>query len=126
MGLKLNAAYITIPVSDLNRSRAWYEEHFGFRTVVEDPLYFELQNESGIRVLLLQNEHRLNSHIVYPNGAHQPSYGFIVDDAESVYRYLRDQGVKVGELFDYQGKSFSFYDPDGNYIEIWSSPENRL
>jgi hypothetical protein len=36
---------------------------------------------------------------------------------------LRERGVKVGEFFDYQGKSFSFYDPDGNFIEVWSLPE---
>lgn len=62
-------------------------------------------------------------HFVYPDGALQSSYGFLVEDAEAVYRYLIDQGVRVGELFDYQGKSFSFYDPDGNFIEVWSLPE---
>jgi catechol 2,3-dioxygenase-like lactoylglutathione lyase family enzyme len=124
MGLKLKSAYLTIPVSDYQRSVAWYGEHFGFRAVLEDPYYVEMQNESGIRILLHRNEHNLHSHFVYPNGAPQSSYGFIVDDAEEAYRYLREQGVKVGEFFDYQGKSFSFYDPDGNFIEVWSLPEH--
>jgi predicted enzyme related to lactoylglutathione lyase len=84
-----------------------------------------MHNETGMRILLQQNDHHLNSHFVYPNGAPQSSYGFIVDDAEAVYQYLIDQGVKVGEFFDYQGKSFSFYDPDGNFIEVWSLPEHR-
>jgi len=48
-----------------------------------------------------------------------------VDDAEAAYRYLQERGVKVGEFFDYQGKSFSFYDPDGNFIEVWSLPERK-
>jgi len=48
-----------------------------------------------------------------------------VDDAEAAYRYLQKRGVKVGEFFDYQGKSFSFYDPDGNFIEVWSLPERK-
>jgi len=122
MGLKLESAYLTIPVSDVQRSVKWYGEHFGFQVAVEDPLYVEMRNETGIRILLHPNEHNLHSHFVYPNGAPQSSYGFIVDDAEAAYRYLQERGVKVGELFDYQGKSFSFYDPDGNFIEVWSLP----
>jgi hypothetical protein len=43
-----------------------------------------------------------------------------VDDAAAVYQYLLNKGVTVGKFFDYQGKSFSFYDPDGNFIEVWS------
>lgn len=39
-------------------------------------------------------------------GAAQSSYGFLVSEAESAYNYLIGQGVKVGEFFDYQGKSF--------------------
>jgi len=123
MGLNLRSAYLTIPVSDVRRSIAWYGEHFGFKVVLEDPYYVEMQNESGIRILLHPNEHSLHAHFVYPNGAPQSSYGFIVDDAEAAYRYLQEQGVKVGEFFDYQGQSFSFYDPDGNFIEVWSLPE---
>ncbi|BBH24408.1 hypothetical protein Back11_57530 [Paenibacillus baekrokdamisoli] len=83
----------------------------------------ELGNESGIRILFQQNEHSLHSHFIYPDGALQSSYGFMVDDAESAYQYFVNKGLKVGEIFDYQGKSFSFYDPDGNFIEVWSSPK---
>jgi len=125
MAVELKTAYLTIPVSNFQRSIEWYGEHFGFKVVTEDPFYVELQNESGIRILLQQNEHDLHSHFVYPDGALQSSYGFIVDDAESVYHCLIGRGVKVGDLFNYQGKSFSFYDPDGNFIEIWSLPESK-
>lgn len=121
MVIRLKTAYLTIPVSNFKRSMEWYGEHFGFTVITEDPNYIELQNESGIRILLQENEHKLNSHFVYPNGALQSSYGFMVEDVESVYQYLIDKGIKVGELFDYQGKSFSFYDPDGNFIEVWST-----
>ncbi|OPA72788.1 hypothetical protein BVG16_32125 [Paenibacillus selenitireducens] len=125
MGSKLNSAYLTIPVSSFNNSVDWYGEHFGFKVTTEDTNYIELQNESGIKILFQQNEHNLNSHFIYPNGAVQSSYGFMVDDAESAYRYCMDKGIKVGEFFDYQGKSFSFYDLDGNFIEVWSLPEGK-
>ncbi|XEC95780.1 VOC family protein [Paenibacillus tarimensis] len=120
MAIQLKSAYLTIPVSDFRHSAEWYGEHLGFKVVTEDPFYFELVNESGIRILLQQNEHNLHSHFTYPDGSLQSSYGFMVDDAESAYHYFVDKGVKVGQLFDYQGKSFSFYDPDGNFIEVWS------
>ncbi|MFD0616982.1 VOC family protein [Paenibacillus sp. GCM10027629] len=120
MGITLRSTYLTIPVSNYDRSVEWYGEHLGFKVTMRDPNYIELQNEFGIKILLQQNEHNLNSHFVYPNGALQSSYGFMVDDAESAYQYFNDKGIKVGEFFNYQGKSFSFYDPDGNFIEIWS------
>lgn len=82
MGLKLNSTYITIPVSSFNNSVDWYKEHFGFKVITEDPNYIELQNESGIKILFQQDEHNLNSHFIYPNGAAQSSYGFMVNDAE--------------------------------------------
>jgi catechol 2,3-dioxygenase-like lactoylglutathione lyase family enzyme len=121
VAITLKTAYLTIPVSNFKRSIDWYGEHFGFQVTTEDPLYIELQNESGIKILFQQNEHSLNSHFVYPNGALQSSYGFMVEDAESAYQYFIDKGIKVGEFFDYQGKSLSFYDPDGNFIEVWST-----
>jgi hypothetical protein len=50
----------------------------------------------------------------------------MVDDAESAYRYCKDNGIRVGEFFEYQGQSFSFYDLDGNFIEVWSFQRLRL
>ena len=120
MAIRLKSAYLTIPVSNFKQSADWYGEHFGFKVITEDPLYVELQNESAIKILFQKNKHNLNSHLVYPNGALQSAYGFMVEDAKSVYLYCIENGIKVGEFFDYQGKSFSFYDPDGNFIEIWS------
>ncbi|SFT07337.1 VOC family protein [Paenibacillus sp. BC26] len=120
MPIQLKSTYLTVPVSNFTQSVEWYSEHLGFQVVKEDPFYVELVNDSGIRILFQQNEHYLHSHFVYPDGALQSSYGFMVDDAEAAYHTFVERGIKVGQLFDYQGKSFSFYDPDGNFIEIWS------
>lgn len=125
MAVALKSAYPTIPVGDIQRAVEWYGEHFGFKVGTEAGPFVELQNEAGVRIILLQNDHNLHSHFVYPDGAPQSSYGFIVDDAEAVYKYLQEKGVRVGEFFDYQGKSFSFYDLDGNFIEIWSLPQSE-
>ncbi|MBM7566124.1 VOC family protein [Paenibacillus sacheonensis] len=112
MGLKLRSSYLTIPVRNFNDALRWYGDHFGFEVVQKDPNYIELQNDAGIKILFQQNEHHLTSQFVYPDGAAQSSYGFMVDDAQFAYRYCIDHGIRVGELFDYQGQSFSFYDPD--------------
>jgi catechol 2,3-dioxygenase-like lactoylglutathione lyase family enzyme len=123
VAIQLKSTYITIPVSNFTRSAEWYGKHLGFKIVVEDPFFIELTNETGIRILFQQNEHNLYSHFTYPDGSPQSSYGFMVDDAESAYQYFVDNNLKVGQFFDYQGKSFSFYDPDGNFIEVWSLPQ---
>ncbi|MBP1996244.1 VOC family protein [Paenibacillus eucommiae] len=119
----IKSAYLTIPVSNLQSSANWYGEHFGFKIVTEDSIFLELMTESGVRILFQHNDHNINSHMTYSGGTLQSAYGFIVSDAELLYKEFIDKGINVGELFDYQGKSFSFYDPDGNYIEVWSLPE---
>ena len=120
----IQSAYLTIPVSNIQKSAAWYAEHLGFKVVTEDPIYCELRTESGVRILFQQNNNKINSHMVYADGAIQSAYGFIVSDAEVLHKEFSEKGIEVGQLYDYQGKSFSFYDPDRNFIEIWSLPDN--
>lgn len=126
MGLKLRSVYLTIPVSNFNNALKWYGDHFGFEVITKDPNYIEVQNDFGIKILFQQNNYNLTSQFVYPDGAAQSSYGFMVDDAEAAYRYCKDNGIRVGEFFEYQGQSFSFYDPDGNFIEVWSLPKGNV
>lgn len=114
----LLCSYIYIPVSDLDKSAEWYEEHLGFRVTLKDPLYYELSTENGIRIMLLPNGEHINSQLNFSDGEN-PAYGFIVDDIDSIREKLISDNVKVGEMFDYQGRSFSFFDPDGNKIELW-------
>ncbi|MFD1676870.1 VOC family protein [Alicyclobacillus fodiniaquatilis] len=122
--MELKSAYLGIPVSDLQAAAEWYGKHFGFKVVTEDPIFLELITKSGVRICLTQHEPKVNSHINLPSGPF-PVQGFIVSDAELVYQGLKNNGVQVGEFFDYQGKSFSFYDLDGNFIEVWSLPDGN-
>ena len=124
MGITVKSIYLTIPVSNFERSIAWYGEHLGFKVTLRDRFFIELQNDAGVKILLQENEHHLHSHFIYPNGAFQSSYGLMVDDAAAAYQYFNDIGVELGDFFDYQGQSFSFYDPDGNFIEVWSKGTN--
>ena len=115
----LKSSYLGIPVTDIQAAAEWYRKHFGFNVVTEDPIFLELLTESGVRICLSRHATKVNSHINLQSGPF-PVQGFIVSDAETVYQELKNDGVEVGKFFDYQGKSFSFYDPDGNFIEVWS------
>lgn len=118
--MRLKNSYIYIPVRDLQRALNWYSEHLGFRLVVEDPFCTEIRSESGVRAFLIHNDAgNVTSQMHYRNGI-QAAYGFTVDeDIPTLYGQLRDKGIRVGELTDYQGLSFKFFDPDGNAIELW-------
>lgn len=123
--MKLSSGYHYIPVSDLYRSAEWYAAHLGFQIVFEDPLYLELRNESGIRMMLIPNEDGIHCHMSYANGP-QAVHGFIVPDPEAAYRQLEERGIQVGSMSRYQGLSFGFHDPDGNRIELWGDYPKAL
>lgn len=116
--MKITSVYIYIPVSDLGRSAAWYEEHLGLRPVHKDPLFWELRSDNGSRVLLISNGNGVTSQMDY-DGAPQAVYGFTVSDISAAYQDLSAKGVAVGKVSNYAGTSFSFKDPDGNRIELW-------
>ena len=54
------------------------------------------------------------------------AYGFVVDDIKGARERLIENQVKVEDIIDYFGLSFSFYDLDGNKIEIWSDDTEKM
>lgn len=114
----LVSSYIYIPVSDLEKAAGWYEKVLGFKVIYKDALYFDMRTDNGIKIMLIPSENNITSQMQYTTGE-QPAYGFCVDDFDAVRDKLEKNRVKIGEVFDYFGRSLSFYDPDGNKIEIW-------
>ncbi|WP_186327356.1 VOC family protein [Paenibacillus sp. Y412MC10] len=117
--MELLSGYIYIPVTNLERSEAWYAKYLHFETAFEDPLYVEMRSTTGIRIMLIVSEEAVNSQMTYSNGP-QAAYGFVVPDIDQARQWLMDHGIEVRRISNYQGKSFGFYDPDGNIIELWS------
>lgn len=117
--MELLSGYIYIPVTNLERSVEWYAKYLHFETAFEDPLYVEMRSTTGIRILLIVSEEAVNSQMTYSNGP-QAAYGFVVPDIDQARQWLMDHGIEVRRISNYQGKSFGFYDPDGNIIELWS------
>ena len=116
--MELLNAYIYIPVSDFDKAAEWYNNILGFELVFSDPLYRELRSQSGIRVMLIERRGSINSHMMYDTGV-QASYGFSVNDIEKIHSEFILKGVEAKKIGEYQGKSFSFSDLDGNIIELW-------
>lgn len=114
----LISSYIYIPVSDLEKAADWYRKILDFNVVHRDTLYYDMRTDNGVKIMLIPCENNLTSQMQYSTGQ-QPAYGFCVDDFDSVREKLEQNHVKIGELFDYFGRSLSFYDLDGNKIEIW-------
>ena len=118
----LISSYIYIPVSDLEKSADWYEKNLEFNVKYKDALYFDMRTDNGIKIMLIPSEKNITSQMQYSTGQ-QPAYGFCVDNFDSIRKKLEMNGVKIGEVFDYFGRSFSFFDLDGNKIEIWEDCE---
>lgn len=116
----LISTYIYIPVSDLEEAASWYGKILGFKVKYKDELYYDMRTENDVKIMLIPTKEHINSQMEYPTGL-QPAYGFCVSDFDAVLKTITENGVKTGEVFDYFGRSFSFYDPDGNKIEIWEN-----
>ena len=114
----LISSYIYIPVGDLEKAASWYGKMFDFHVAYRDSLYFDMRTDSGVKIMLIPGEGNITSQMQYSTGQ-QPAYGFCVDNFDSIREKLERNHIKTGEVFDYFGRSLSFFDPDGNKIEIW-------
>lgn len=62
--------------------------------------------------------------MTYTNGT-QAAYGFIVPNLNEAHREMKESGINVSDITDYEGLSFEINDLDGNIIELWSDyPES--
>lgn len=118
----LISSYIYIPVGDLEKAASWYEKNLDFNVIYRDSLYFDMRTDNGVKIMLIPSEKNITSQMQYSTGQ-QPAYGFCVDDFDSIREKLEMNSVKIGEVYDYFGRSLSFFDLDGNKIEIWEDYE---
>lgn len=105
---------IQVPVSDIDRAKAFYVEKVGFEAdqdhQVTDELRFVQLTPPGS-----------TCSIAFTSGAHQMRPGsieglqMVVDDAEASRRELAERGVEVSDVQVFPWGSFVFFkDPDGN------------
>lgn len=120
--------HVALKVSQLNRSRTFYETLFGMRVVWHpDP-----EN-----VYLSSGKDNLALHQIPPSdlrdytqgiGQYLDHLGFIVDSSETVDRFFREaeraEATIVKPPTRHRDGSYSFYlsDPDGNTVQVLYEP----
>jgi predicted enzyme related to lactoylglutathione lyase len=105
---------IQVPVSDIDRAKAFYVEKVGFAADVDHQVSDEL------RFVQLTPPGSACS-VALTSGAHQMAPGsleglqMVVADAEASRRELAERGVDVSDVQVFPWGSFVFFeDPDGN------------
>jgi catechol 2,3-dioxygenase-like lactoylglutathione lyase family enzyme len=105
---------IQVPVSDVDRAKAFYTEQVGFHAdhdhVVNDRLRFVQLTPPGSACSIALGTGLSEM----PPGSVQ-GLQIVVPDVQAARRQLVDRGVEVSEVQDFPWGSFVFFrDPDGN------------
>jgi catechol 2,3-dioxygenase-like lactoylglutathione lyase family enzyme len=113
---------VQVPVSDIDRAKAFYTDKIGFVADVDAEV------GGGVRFVQLTPPGSACS-IALTTGAHQMAPGSIeglqvvVDDADTTRTELLERGVEVGEVQEFPWGRFLFFaDPDGNGWAVQEPP----
>ena len=113
---------IPIPVSDVDRAKAFYVDKAGFELdhdhVVSDEVRFVQLTPPGSACSIALGTGVTDA----PLGSARVQV--VVDDIEAAHAELVDRGVDAGEVQEFPWGSFVFYsDPDGNRWSIQQIPD---
>lgn len=113
---------VGVPVSDVDRAKAFYVEQVGFRAdhdhVVDDDTRFVQLTPPGSACSIV-----LGKGVVDMPVGTQQGLQLVVADIEAARAELTDRGVEVSEIQDYPWGRFLFFtDPDGNGWAIQQLP----
>ena len=111
---------VAVPVSDVDRAKAFYAEKAGF--VAEH----DFQVKDGLRFVQLTPPGSACS-IAIGTGVTDAEPGsvkglqLVVEDADAAHRDLAGRGVEVSDVQDFPWGRFVFFaDPDGNHLMLHS------
>ena len=117
---------IAVPVSDVDRAKAFYVDQVGFEVDVD------VRPADGLRIVQLTPPGSACSFLLStgvqwvqdmaPGSVH--GVHLVVDDIEAARAELVERGVEVGSVDDVGGgvKYASFSDPDGNLLLLQEMP----
>jgi predicted enzyme related to lactoylglutathione lyase len=116
---------ITVPVSDVDRAKAFYTEQVGFNADhdmrVSDELRFVQLTPPGSGCSIAIGE----GLATIPPGSMQ-GLQMVVADIEAAHAQLTERGVDVGEVQDFPwGRFVYFQDPDGNGWAVQQVPQRE-
>jgi catechol 2,3-dioxygenase-like lactoylglutathione lyase family enzyme len=108
--------FISLPVTDLERSTRFYGETLGLPRVGEDKTWPEFQLGENISVYLIDPTNIGQEF----TGPHTSSIALRVPDVEAARAELEDKGIEFrGDMFDSGVCHMAFFsDPDGNELML--------
>ena len=121
MDMKLEL--VAIPVSDVDRAKAFYVDQVGFNADhdhrVNDELRFVQLTPPGSACSVV-----LGTGITEMAPGSQKGLQMVVDDARAARDELRSRGVDASDVLDMPWGSFTYFaDPDGNTWAIQQIPD---
>ena len=116
---------VAIPVSDVDRAKAFYTEQAGFNAdhdhTVSDEIRFVQLTPPGSACSIALGKGVVDT----PPGSVQ-GMQMVVDDVHAARAELLERGVDVGEVQDFPWGSFVFFqDPDGNGWSVQQLPSRQ-
>jgi catechol 2,3-dioxygenase-like lactoylglutathione lyase family enzyme len=120
MDMKLEL--VSIPVTDVDRAKAFYVDQVGFHAdhdhVVSDTLRFVQLTPPGSACSIV-----LGTGITQMAPGSQQGVQLVVADVEAVQAHLREHGVETTDIDDQPWGRFIFFsDPDGNGWSVQELP----
>ncbi|MEN2767502.1 VOC family protein [Ornithinibacillus xuwenensis] len=122
---------IFIPVTNLERSKKWYEENLG---VIQVDAWQENGEDHGVDYIfpndttgltLIKVEKPQPTEFTIKGKRKNAYYNFVVDNIHYVYEHLQNNQVETTRIHDYGlMKGFDFFDPDGNPFSVVSEEEH--
>ena len=114
MAIEMRLELVQVPVSDIDRAKAFYVDKVGFNDdhdhQVSDEIRFVQLTPPGSACSIALN-----------TGAHQMEPGsieglqMVIEDADAARAELADRGVEVSDVQEFPWGRFVFFsDPDGN------------
>lgn len=113
---------VVVPVSDVDRAKAFYTEQLGFNAdhdhTVSDQLRFVQLTPPGSGCSIA-----LGKGLIDTTPGSLKGVQLVVDDIEVAHDQLRNRGVAVSDVQDFPWGRFVFFnDPDGNAWSVQQIP----
>jgi len=127
--------HIGIPVNDVDRAVKFYTEILGMKIfkLNRDDMGDRL-NRADLRsgdsmVVLFQRPTPLEKNAVKEYGATHQAFVVSPEDFDLAAQKMKDWGVKIYDVPTVErpsGRGFYFFDPDGNLLQLYAPPKNRV
>jgi uncharacterized glyoxalase superfamily protein PhnB len=120
--MKITGYYPVVLVENVEATAAFYQTHFGFRSLFTSDWYVHLQHADHPNVNLAFVD---ASHETVPEGSRKPATGllinFEVEDPDAVYARVMAAGIPVLRTLrdeDFGQRHFIIADPNGVMIDV--------